>query len=233
MHKLKANTFSSVDGTRAELTRVLPCSYTQLGFIEPGQGWKGKTQWLRDDDDLSSKYAMHAGKRNRDILLWCLKDDDQPRKKRAATADPKEERPRDKKAKDSPHYKASISEVEETIDQLKKIHGSLYTVEQMNCWAHMYQTNQTNKHGSLKNPPDLPYFKATKAKQSSHVSSASLPSSSSTSTACISPSKRVSLRTECIKQLELWHSLLENGGITKDQYENLKCTILDDIKGNL
>ena len=156
-------------------------------------------------------YAMHTGKRSRDILLWCLKDDDQPGKKRAATADPKEQRPRDKKAKDSLHYKASISEVEETIDQLKKIHGSLYTVEQMNCWAHMYQTN---KHGSIENPPHLPYFKATKAKQSAHVSSASLPSSSSTT--CISPSKRVSLRTECIKQLELWQSLLENGGITKD-----------------
>ena len=100
---------------RAELTRVLPCSYTQLGFIEPGHGLKGKTQWLRDDDD---------------------------------------------------------------------------------------------------------------------VSSASLSSSSSTSATCISPSKRVSLRTESIKQLELWHSLLENGGITKDQYKNLKCTILEDIKGN-
>ena len=44
MHKLKANTFSSVDGMRAELTRVLPCSYTQLGFIEPGHGLKGKTR---------------------------------------------------------------------------------------------------------------------------------------------------------------------------------------------
>ena len=60
MHKLKANTFSSVDGMRAELTRVLPCSYTQLGFIEPGHGLKGKTQWLRDDNDLSSMYAMHT-----------------------------------------------------------------------------------------------------------------------------------------------------------------------------
>ena len=65
------------------------------------------------------------GKRSRDILLWCLKDDDQPGKKRAATTDPKEQRPKDKKAKDLSHYKASISEVEETIDQLKKIHGSL------------------------------------------------------------------------------------------------------------
>ena len=171
MHKLKANTFSSVDGMRAELTRVLPCSYTQLGFIEPGHGLKGKTQWLRDDNDLSSMYAMHTGKRSRDILLWCLKDDNQPGKKHAATADPKEQRPKDKKAKDLSHYKASISEVEETIDQLKKIHGSLYTVEQMNCWAHMYQTK---KHGSHENPPDLSYFnKATKAKQSAHVSSAS------------------------------------------------------------
>ena len=235
MHKLKSNkAFTSVDDMIGELSKVLPSKFTQLGFIEPGHGLRGKTQWLHDDDDLRSMYAMYAGKRSREIILWCLKDacDQSGSKKHAATAvNPKDQGPKEKKAKEAAsHYKSSISEVEVTIDQLREKHGNLYTTEQLNCWAHMYQTK---KHGSLDDPPDLPYFKAaTKAKKSVHASSASDPSVPSTSapTAFVSPSKRVQLRTECIKQLELWHSLLEKGGISKEQYEDIQLTILDDMK---
>ena len=45
----------------------------------------------------------------------------------------------------------------------------------------------------------------------------------------ISPSKRVTLHTECMKELEMWHSLLEKGGISKEQYADLQQTILKDF----
>jgi len=35
---------------------------------------------------------------------------------------------------------------------------------------------------------------------------------------------------QCIDQLSKWHVLLELGAITEAQYNELKATILDDIK---
>ena len=34
------------------MSGVLPCGFTQLGYIEPGHGLKGRTQWLTGDDDF-------------------------------------------------------------------------------------------------------------------------------------------------------------------------------------
>ena len=226
MHKIKANKFKTIDELTDQLSKQLPCKFTQFGYIEPGHGLKGKTQWITDDDDLTNMH-MKCGRRG--IILWCLKQLDQPVEshktscsKKRTGSDPQQNAPNIKKAKQTP-YKTALSEVEKTIEDLRKKHGSLYSVEQLNCWAHMYQTQ---KHGSLEEPPDLPYFKAVKSKPTGRASN-SLPSSSG-----ISPTKRVTLRTECMKQLELWHSLLEKGGITKEQYESLQHTILDDIKDN-
>jgi len=46
----------------------------------------------------------------------------------------------------------------------------------------------------------------------------------------MSPAKRVSLRTECIEQLQKWHKLMESGAITKSQYDELQCKLFYDIK---
>ena len=45
----------------------------------------------------------------------------------------------------------------------------------------------------------------------------------------LSPSK-VSLRSELLDQLSKCHKLNESGVITGSEYEELKCTILQDIK---
>ena len=46
----------------------------------------------------------------------------------------------------------------------------------------------------------------------------------------MSPAKRVALRTQCTEQLERWHQLMEKGGITKEQYDDLQDNILSEIK---
>jgi hypothetical protein len=33
---------------------------TELGYIEPGHGLKGKKQWLNNDDDLKDMYQKHV-----------------------------------------------------------------------------------------------------------------------------------------------------------------------------
>ena len=229
IHKLKANKFESVEELRDYLLGALPCGFTQLGYIEPGHGLKGKTQWLVEDDDLVEMYTKCQ---KSSILLWCLKEG-QPSKslpKKGTSVEDTAFTPATKKQTASNHCAKIITEVEDVVKQLKEKHGSLYTVEQLNCWAHMYQSQ---KHGSLDFLPNLPYFRGTKHQRStSSKDNSAGTASQNSSRPGMSPTKRVTLRTECMKQLELWHSLLEKGGISKETYDDMQRTILEDIKEN-
>ena len=53
----------------------------------------------------------------------------------------------------------SISEVEDIIKKLKEKHGDDFSVEKLNCWAHMLNVG---KHSSYDEPPDLPFFRGRK-----------------------------------------------------------------------
>ena len=225
IHKLRANRFESVEELRCYLSSELPCDFTQIGYIEPGHGLKGKTQWLVEDDDLVEMYSKYQ---KSSILLWCLKRlEGQPSKilPKRRTLDSTVHTPVARKRAASDHCAKILSEVEDIVVKLKEKHGSLYTAEQLNCWAHMYQTE---KHGSLDFPPNLPYFRGRKHQTGSKGNSAE--SVQNPPQPGISPTKRVSLRTECVKQLELWHSLLEKGGISKETYDDMQRDILEDIK---
>ena len=46
----------------------------------------------------------------------------------------------------------------------------------------------------------------------------------------MSPTKRVSLRTQCIEQLDKWHRLMESGAISQQQYDELQSKLFDDLK---
>ena len=74
----------------------------------------------------------------------------------------------------------------------------------------------TRKHESMDIPPDKPFFGK---KRKSDITSIG-----------VSPGERVSLRSECINQLDKWHQLRERGVISNEQYEDLQKTILTDIK---
>ncbi len=112
-----------------------------------------------------------------------------------------------------------IEEVEEVLKRLQESHSSEYSVEKLNAWAYLIQMG---KHGSYDCPPDLPYFKGKKSKaqddkQDDHPVVTSR------------PAKRLGFCTECIEQLSKWHILLERGGITQQQYDEVKSTIMSDI----
>ena len=191
---------------------------------------------LKANEDLSEMYILH--KRKRDILLWCYSDvGDQSgtftcstnlQRKRCTVSDtPPPSSKRQAIAK-------NICEVEEIIKKLKEKYGDAYSVEKLNCWAHMLNVG---KHSSYDEPPDLPFFKKRKEKRSTPQHSAgSTDSGSTASTSSLStsttnsPSKRVGLWTQCIDQLSKWHSLLNTGAIDQAQYDDLKESILGDIK---
>ena len=96
-----------------------------------------------------------------------------------------------------------VSEVEEIIKDLREKHGTNFNIEQFSMWAHVIHIG---KHFLREAPPDLPFFRQG-IKKTTVSSSAGIHTSSSS--VAVSPGKRVSLRSECINQLDKWHSLLE------------------------
>ena len=97
------------------------------------------------------------------------------------------------------------------MTKLKEKHGDKYTPVQLNCWAHMIHTH---KHDSMEEPPNKSFFGKKK------------PSNAASAGGCVSPGKRISLRSECINQLDKWHQLKERGVISNEEYEELHKTIL-------
>ena len=101
----------------------------------------------------------------------------------------------------------NISEVEIIMKDLQKKHQSSFTTEQFSTWAHMLHTG---KHSSYDVPPQLPFFTGKVHKQVQNIEGGPSPKADSQHKAVgVSPGKRVSLRTECISQLDKWHSLLQ------------------------
>ena len=133
-------------------------------------------------------------------------------------------------------------QIEEIVSQLQEKHGTNYSVEKLNCWAHLILMK---KHASYDIPPEYPYFKGKRgdpkggnsASTSVTVSPGNSASASATisrgnfasTSATISPGKRVNLRSECMDQLDKSLSLLRKGCITQEQYDKLKDEILKDM----
>ena len=42
---------------------------SEICYLEPGHGSKGKRCWLHTDSDLEDMYKQH--KHKKDVLLWC------------------------------------------------------------------------------------------------------------------------------------------------------------------
>lgn len=198
---------------------VIDISPTQLGYIEPGHGLKGKQRWLTTDDDLVTMYECYT--RTKEIILWCFTE--KPKT-------PLEKKPSCAQSESTCSKKAviamKISEVEELIKQLKDKHGTKYSVEQLNAWAHLLHVES---HKSLVDPPDLPYFRGTKKRKredsAEDIDSGPGPTKFVPSAA----EKRVSLRSKCIEQLNHWHSLLEKGAISQAHFEDVQNMIMKDI----
>ncbi len=174
-----------------------------------------------DDEDLEDMYETF---KSRSVLFWCFDPQSVVTNQPKGTKRPLAEGDNPPKSKRS-ICSHKISEVEEIVKQLEEKHGSNYTIEQLNAWAHMLHMK---KHSSHETPPDLPYFNGSKKKQR-QVTTGTRPSGEET----WSPRKRVNLRSECINQLDKWYGLLEKGAITQQQFDELQKTILKDIFQNV
>ena len=222
MKKLKScSKFSSVEELIESFDTSLEFTPSDFGFIQPGHGLKGRQRWIRDDADLEEMYNDYPKKH--DFLLWCYTDvggettAEVIGQKRSAPVEVTSSAPKPKLT-----CVRKINEVEDIIKDLKQRHGEAFTVEQFSMWAHVVHIG---KHVSREAPPNLPFFR--RHKSATPPSTSGLPGTSSTE--AVSPGKRISLRSECMNQLDKWHSLLDRGIITQEQYEDMQKAILNDM----
>ena len=72
MHKLHSKPkFSSFVTLHNEIALSLNVEPLQVGYFVPGNGLKGKQEWLNALSDLKSMYDLCTGRKSCDILLWC------------------------------------------------------------------------------------------------------------------------------------------------------------------
>ena len=198
----------------------------EVGYIEPGHGSRGKQRWLTSTEDLQDMYTMYE--RRSEILLWAFSAGTSGNSKRKRTKSPTDKStPAATKAPRSnfQEHTLKIQKVEEIAKDLKERHGDKYTSEQYNVWAHMIHMG---KHDSRLIPPDKPFFRTSGTQQEQTRSPAS--QAPVVNSLCVSPGKRIGLRTECMEQLDKWYALLEKGVITTEQYEEHQQKILKDMK---
>lgn len=181
-----------------------------FGYIQPGHGSKGRQQSLEVSEDLSTMYSVYSGKKQ--IILW-LKVTKAKRPLAANNSGTKKQC----RTNHEGHLE-KMSQVQVIVEELQERHGSSkkYSPEQVRAWAHMIQLR---KHDSYETPPDKPFFKSNKNAKPCMTAEKTL-----------SPGKRISYRTECIEQLDKWHSLMEKGAISQAQFQELQERILGDIK---
>ena len=222
IHECPQRFFQSLDELREFIAKNIPSTSNieniaavEMGYIEPGHGTKGKKVWLCNDPDLKAMYDAH--KRKRIINLWCYTEKISSRGKKRC-------RSPGKGGTYESHSTKKMAEVDDIYKKLQDKHKGKYSAEQLRTWSHLLEMG---KHDSYEEPPDKPFFRG---RRPSTTYSSPGTSESKPTPVGISPGKKVNMRSELIDQLQKWYQLLEMGGISQMQYNELKETILSDIK---
>ena len=118
-------------------------------------GKRSKKQWLIEDNDLKEMYD--SMKKNQSVLLWCDR-------RMQGAQQPSEQKRKRSANQDVPKSKRFELEtdVDDTVTQLKDIHGDKYTAPQMRMWACYIQAGH---YKDLVEPPPLPAFKGVPPKR--------------------------------------------------------------------
>ena len=85
------------------------------------------------------------------------------------------------------------------------------------------------KHESIDNPPDKPFWCGRKRQQSA-LTQPPAERVGIFTISSVSPTKGISVRSELLYPLAKWHKLSEAGVVSVTEYDDLKKTILSDIK---
>jgi hypothetical protein len=127
-----------------------------IGYIEPGHGFKGKKVWLLNDSDLKAMYKAHEGKKT--INLWCYTEQARTKGKkrsRSPCGDSGE-----KGGNYESHCTKKMAAVNQIFEELRSKHKERYSPEQLRAWSHLVEMG---KHDSYEEPPDKPFFRGRKS----------------------------------------------------------------------
>ena len=218
--------FSSVEELQRSLgehfsDHISDINNLELGYITPGHGARGAQRWMVDEDDIADMYKEYEGRK--EVMLWFYsseKETSKQTKKRSHSPAGSQEQSSKRRPPNvgSSNYSSKLDQVESILEELRKKHEGKLSEEKLRAWAHLIEMK---KHSSYDEPPNTPFFGRGKR-----------PSAFSQSpNAGISPCKKLQMRTELIDQLEKWHSLLQDGGITQVQYNELQGKIMKDMDG--
>ena len=181
----------------------------QFGYWKPGHGTRGKQEWIVSVEDLEDMYTSYGNKK--EVLLWAYnvcRDVQKKKRPSSPTTLSQDEAPSSsKKATRRDSHAQKLVEVEDIADELTKKHGAKFTQEQKNVWAHL----KMKKHQSLDELPDKPFFKGRQTHKTVRSTSSTADS--------FSPTKRISLRDNCMDQLSKWHALYKKGVISLERYK--------------
>lgn len=123
--------------------------------------------------------------------------------------------------------------MDEIEEKVRSENEGKYTEEQIRMWAHLIHMN---KHTSYDEPPNKRFWKpkssSTGATTSGATGETTFGASGMTASKSISasPGKRVNLRGQCIDQLLRLQQLFDNGGLTQEQYTEMKKGIMNEMK---
>ena len=191
-----------------------------MGYVEPGHGMKGRKIWIHTDDDVKMMYEKHGKKKT--ILLWCYTEASPVCKKGAVAG---RSIATGKGGTKYGQHLDKRSEVDTIYDQLQEKHTG-YSPRRLRAWANMVHLKSWT---SLDKPPDKPFFTHGRKRRCENEGESSTPKKS-VLTSVISPGKKVRVRSELIDQLDKFHKLKESGVISSTEYDELRSTILTDIK---
>ena len=217
--------YDDINVLRTDVCNEFPDMFSdkeiELGYIQPGHGFKGKQKWLCSDNCLKEMYEEHKGRK--EIILWCFSRDTTkyPRKRSGTSSPPKAA----KASKGYSSHQEKMSKAQETLEKLRTKHEGKYSEEKLHTWANLIIMK---KHSSLDEPPDYPFFRGYNCKKAEAGKSHTSESTSSTTE--ISPIKRLTMRTTLIDQLEKCVGILEKGGLSQTEYTELQQCILKDIR---
>ena len=193
----------------------------EFGYIGPGHGSRGKQNWITADEDVEDMYEEYNSKHRKDIMLWFYAGDTTSHKST------KQKRSRSPLKKHS-NYQAKLEKVELILGRLKEKHAATYSEERLRAWAHLIEME---KHSSYDEPPNTPFFAGKGLKTAKLASDAARSSTTGMSSSNgVSPSKRLIMHSQCIEQLDRWHTLLEKGCITQADYDEMHGKIMADMK---
>lgn len=186
----------------------------EMGYVEPGHGMKGRKIWIHSDEDVKMMYEKHDKKRN--ILLWCYTAAD------TGSKEHKSNKPGKGGTKYQQHLEGQ-SAVDKIYEQLQEKHTT-YSPRKLRAWANMVHLKTWT---SIDEPPDKPFFKSRKR---STVHGEGSSTSKNPKLSSLSPGRKYRVRSELIDQLEKFHKLKESGALSSTEYDELRGTILSDIK---